>query len=117
MGCYLENYLARVGTYAGRFSWRGVPRRVDARGTTGDCLGYVVLSSLVLALLLMIGGIGQNPGPGAEVENTLRLVCTWCGMSLKSGIQCEPCRRWYHYSYGSVKDQASESENLNCDKC
>jgi len=30
MGCYLEDYRARVGTWAGRFSWRGVSRRGDA---------------------------------------------------------------------------------------
>jgi len=39
MGCYVENYRARVGTWAGRFSWREVPIRGDANGTAGDCLG------------------------------------------------------------------------------
>jgi hypothetical protein len=78
MGCYLENYSARVGTGAGRFSWRGVSRRGDVNGTNGDCLGLTVLSSMVLAVLLIIGG-EQNPGPVVEVENTVRLLCTGCG--------------------------------------
>ncbi|PNF19099.1 hypothetical protein B7P43_G10548 [Cryptotermes secundus] len=30
MGCYLEDYRARVGAWAGRFTWRGGPRRGDA---------------------------------------------------------------------------------------
>jgi hypothetical protein len=54
-------------------AWRGVLRRGEANGTTGDCLGLTVLSSMVLAVLLIIGGIEQNPGPVVEVENTVRL--------------------------------------------
>jgi hypothetical protein len=73
MGCYLEDYRARVGSWAGRFSWRGVPRRGDANGKTGEYFGLTVLSSVVLAILLIIGGIEQNPGPVVEVENTVRL--------------------------------------------
>lgn len=117
MGCYLEDYRARVGTWAGRFSWRGVSRRGDVNGATGNCLGLTVLSSMVLAVLLVIGGVEQNPGPVVEVENTVRLLCTGCSRILKSGIQCELCGRWYHYSCGSVKAQAAERENWNCDKC
>ena len=52
-----------------------------------------------------------------EVENTMRLLCTGCSRNLKSGIRCELCGRWYHYSCGSVKAQAAERENWNCDKC
>jgi hypothetical protein len=63
MGCYLEDYRARVGTWAGRFSWRGVSMRDDDNGTAGDCLGLTVLSSVVSAVLLVIGGVEQNPGP------------------------------------------------------
>jgi len=67
MGCNLD-YRARVVTWAGRFSWRGVPRRDDANGTNGECLGLKVLSSIVLDVLLMIGGTEQNPGPVVEGE-------------------------------------------------
>jgi len=85
MGCYLEEYPARVGTWAGRFSWRG-----DDNGTCGDYLGLTVPSSMVLAVFPVIGGVEQNPGPVVEVENTVQLLCTGCGRNLKSGIQCEP---------------------------
>jgi len=41
---------------------------------------------MVLAVLLVIGGVEQNPGAVVEVENTVRLLCTGCGRNLKSGI-------------------------------
>jgi hypothetical protein len=93
MGCYLEESHARVSTWAGRFSWCGVSKRGDAIRTAGECLGFTVLSSMILAVFLIIGGIEQNPGPVAEVENTVRILCTGCGRNLKSGIQCELCGR------------------------
>ena len=76
-----------------------------------------MLCSMVLAVLLMIGGIEQNTGPVMEMENTVQLLCTECGRNLKSGIQCELCGRWYHYSCGRVKAQVAESEKWNCDEC
>jgi hypothetical protein len=68
-------------------------------------------------VLLVIGGVEENAGPAVEVESTVRLLCTGCGRNLKSGIQCELCGQWYHYSFGSVKTQVAERENWNCDKC
>jgi len=72
-----------------------VSRRGDANGMSGDCLCLTVLSSMVLALLLVIGGV-KNPGPVVEVENTMRLLCSGCGRNLMSGILCELCGRWNH---------------------
>jgi hypothetical protein len=72
---------------------------------------------MVLAVLLINGGVEQNPGPVVEVENIVRLLCTGCGRNLKSGIQCELCGCLYHYSCGSVNAHAAERENWNCDKC
>ena len=111
MGCDLEDYRARVGSWAWRFSWRGLSRRGDANRTIADCLVLTVLSFVVLAVLLIIGGVEHNPGPVLEVEITGRLLCTGCCRNLKSGIQCELCGQWYHYSCGSVKAQAAEREN------
>jgi hypothetical protein len=65
---------ARVGAWAGRYLWRGVSRCGDANGKNGECLVLTVLSSTVLAVLLIIGGVEQNPGPAVEVENTVRLL-------------------------------------------
>ena len=110
MGCCLEEYLAREGTWAGRFSWRGVPRRGDANRTTGDCLGLTVLNSIVLVLLLMIGGTGQNHVEGGYIVQ-ISVLCA------KSGIQSELCGRWYHYRCRSVKAQGAEREKWNCEKC
>jgi len=84
MGCYLQDYRARVDIWDGRFSWRGISRCGEVKGTAGDCLGLTVLRLVVLAVLLMMGGIEQNPGPVVEEENTVQIVCTWCGRNLKS---------------------------------
>jgi hypothetical protein len=100
----------RIGTCAGRFSWRDMLRCGVANGTTGECLGLTVLRSMILALLLMIGGIEQNPGRAVEVENSLRPFCAGCGRNLKSEIQYELCERWYHCTCGIVKTQAVERE-------
>jgi hypothetical protein len=72
---------------------RGVPRRGDANRDTGHCLGLTMLSSIVLAVLLVIGGVERNPGP-VEGDNTVQLLCTGCGRNLRSGIQCELYGRW-----------------------
>jgi hypothetical protein len=50
-----------------------------------------VISWMILAVLLMIGGIEQDPGPVVEVENTVRFLCAGCSRNMKSGIQCELC--------------------------
>ena len=81
MGCYLKDYWERVGTWAGRFSWRGVAWRGvsrcgDANRTTGDFLVLTVLCSIVLTVLIMISGTEHSPGPVVEVENTVQLLCT-----------------------------------------
>jgi hypothetical protein len=48
--------------------------------TAGDCLGLIVLSLLVLAVLLINGGIEDNPCPVVGEENTVQLLCTGCGI-------------------------------------
>jgi hypothetical protein len=42
---------------------RGVSTRGDPNGRTGDCLGITVLSSMLSAVLLIIGVVEQNSGP------------------------------------------------------
>jgi hypothetical protein len=41
----------------------------------------------------------------------------WMQQEPKSGIQCELCGGWYHYSCGSVKVQMAEREKWSCEKC
>jgi hypothetical protein len=74
-----------------------------------------VLSSMVIAVLLVTGGVEQNPGPGVEGMDTIQLTCTGCSRNLKSGIQCELCGRWYHYSCGNVKAHMDERVKWSCD--
>jgi hypothetical protein len=65
----------------------------------------------------MIGGVEQNPGPAVEVENKIQLGCTGCNRNLRSGIQCEICGGWYHYSCGNVKAQVAAGEKWSCERC
>ena len=123
MGCYLEEYRARVGTWAGKLAWRGeVIKRGQAKcgddiGAASKCLGLTLLSSLTIAVLLIIGGIEQNPGPSGEMDTTARDVCTGCGRHLKTGIQCEMCGKIYHYNCGNGKVQRAVKVNWCCEEC
>jgi hypothetical protein len=79
MCCYLEGYSA------GRFSWIDIPRCGDAKQTTGDCLGFIVLSLIGLALVFTNNWWAQEeqiPGPVVEVENTVPLLCAGCSRNL-----------------------------------
>ena len=70
MGCYLEDYRARVITWAARSSWRSAVGHVGTRG--GNIyMGTMIMCAAVISTLLMIGRIELNPGP---VDNIASLV-------------------------------------------
>jgi hypothetical protein len=70
-----------------------------------------------LAILLVIGGVEQNPGPGVEVESFMQVMCSGCERILKSGTQCDTCGRWFHNSCENVKAQFVDSGKLDCERC
>jgi hypothetical protein len=72
------------------------------------------LVAAVLATLLVIGGVEQNPGP---VDNIVQVLCSGCDKNLKSGTQCDLCGRLYHNSWEKVKFQVAESGKWYCDRC
>jgi len=113
MRCYLDDYQARVGSWAVRFSLRSAAGHVGTRGGK-ICMGPMILCAALLATLLMIGGVEQNPGP---VENIVEVLCSGCNRNLKSGTQCESCGQWYHNRCGNVKFQDAERGKWNCDRC
>jgi hypothetical protein len=113
MDCYLEDYRARVGTWAARFSWQSAVGHVGTRGGK-IYVGPMILCAAVLANLLVIGGVELNPGPA---ENIVQILCSGCDRNLKSGIQCELCSQRYHNSCGNIKFQVAESGKWNCDRC
>jgi hypothetical protein len=52
-------------------------------------IGDMLLCAAVFTVLLVIGGVEQNPGPGVEAENILHVLCSGCERNLKSGTQCD----------------------------
>jgi len=54
-------------------------------------LGSVVPCAAALAVLLVIGGVEQNPGPSMEAESIMQVLCSGCDRNLKSGTQCDIC--------------------------
>jgi hypothetical protein len=117
MGCTLEDYWARAGTWAAGSMWHGWARCVNAKRATGTCLGLTILGSTVLAALLVIGGVELNPGSVAEVEMITKLTCTGCSRNLRSGTQCDLCGWWFHNNCGNVKTQMAGREKRICAKC
>ena len=115
MGCDLVDYRARVGTWAAR-----TVRWTQGRKFNGQVESFLVstyLSAAVLAALLVIEGVEQNPGPGVEGESLLQVMCSGCDRSLKSGTQCDTCGRWFHNGCGNVKVQLIDSGKWNCERC
>jgi hypothetical protein len=53
-----------------------------------------MLSSVIFGVLSVIGGDQQNPGPVAEGEMAVQLLCPGCGRNLELRIQCELCEKF-----------------------
>jgi hypothetical protein len=119
MGCYLADYRAPVCTWAARISCVSKTSRRTAKGNGHAilCLGTVILCATTLAVLLVIGGVEENPGPGVEAEKIMRELCSGRDRILRSGAQCDTCGRWFHNSCGNFKTQVAESGKWVCDKC
>ena len=115
MGCDLEDYHARVVNWAAGTVRRAQGKKSDLQ--MGSFFVSMYLCAAVLAVLLVIGGVEQNPGPGVEGESFLQVTCSGCDRSLKSGTQCDTCRRWFHNGCGNVKAQLVDSRIWNCERC
>jgi hypothetical protein len=75
MCSYLEDYRARLGTWAARISRRTAQGR-DSNRHAIRRLEYMLLCAAALAVLLVIGGLDQSPGPGTEAENVIQHSAT-----------------------------------------
>jgi hypothetical protein len=105
MGSYLEDYRARVGTWAARTTWR----TAQGNAQVVFCLGAMILCATTSAVLFVIDGVEKNPGPGVEVEKILQVLCSGCDRNLKSRTQCNTRGCCFHNSYGNVKSKLDES--------
>jgi hypothetical protein len=68
-----------------------------------------------LVVLLVIGGVEQNPGPGVEDESFMQVMCSGCNRSPKLGTQCDTCGHWFHHSCKNV--QLVDSGKWNYERC
>jgi hypothetical protein len=77
-----------VGTWVARTSWR----TAQGRGSNGQAICYIgnmLLCAAALTVLLVTGGVEQNPGPGVELENSPQVLYSGCERNVKSGTQCD----------------------------
>jgi hypothetical protein len=76
--CAINGFVTwRTTELAARTSWR----TSQGRGGNGQAISYIgcmLLCAATLTVLLVIGGVEQNPGPGVEAENSLQLLCSGC---------------------------------------
>lgn len=115
MGCSLECYRARVGSFAARLAWGAAP---DATLPGDSWRMAAAMCSAVLAVLLVIGGVELNPGPGSDaLSQPQTITCAGCERNLRSGVQCEKCYSWYHYSCGNVKSRFRGVGDWTCGAC
>jgi hypothetical protein len=77
----------------------------------------VVLCEAALAVLLVIGGVEQNPGPSVEAESIMKVLCSGLDRNLKLGTHCGTCGRWFYNGCGNVKTQVAESGKWIRDRC
>ena len=105
MGCNLENYWAREGTWTARTTCL----TSEGNGRVIPCLRIMILCATTLAVLLVIGEVEKNPGPCVETEKILQVLCSGCDRNLKSRTQCSTCGRWFHNCCGNVNFQVAES--------
>jgi hypothetical protein len=77
-----------VGTWAARTTWRTTQGR-DSNGQATSYIGNMLLCAAALTVLLLMGGVEQNPGPGVETECSLQVLCSEGDRILKSETQCD----------------------------
>jgi hypothetical protein len=77
VGCCLEDYRAHVASWAVRNTWRTAQGRVS-NGKSISNIGNMLLCAATLVVLLVIGRVEQNPGPGVEDGNCLQVLCSGC---------------------------------------
>ncbi len=103
------------GSFAALLTWSAAP---GAAPHSESWRLAAVLSSAVLAMLLVIGGVELNPGPSSDaVLQPHAITCAGCERNLRSGAQCDKCYRWYHYSCGNVKSRFRSNEEWTRGAC
>jgi hypothetical protein len=119
MNCYLEDYRARMDSWAERTSWvtSTTWHTSQVNGRVISCLGTIIVWASTLAVLLVNDGLDKNPGPGVKGEKILQVLCRGCDRNIKSRTQCNTCGRCFHNNCANIKAKVTESVKWICDKC
>lgn len=107
MGCELAVYRARIGTWAAR-AVKWIPAASGQGSAEPTLCSFVIL---ILAVLLVIGGVELNPGPVESVK------CGVCKNNLRTGLLCITCSTWFHFSCQKLKRDQHIEENWRCREC
>jgi hypothetical protein len=68
-------------------------RNSQIHGRVISCLGTMILCATTLAVVLVIGGVEKNSGPGVEAEKILQFLCSGCDKNFTAGTQYNTCGR------------------------
>lgn len=117
MTCCLASYRARVGTWAARLRpFRNASMQAGAGGA-GESKHATLLCACVLAILLLISGVEQNPGPGADTAlDSAVHSCPKCERSDRRLRRMEAQLAEAHKTIGelTLKLQVLEQEKQDC---
>lgn len=111
MGCDIEIYRARIGGWAAR--WKMVRWRKNTT-SIGISTSFFFFH-IVLATLLIIGGIELNPGPRSDEATSIK--CESCKKNVRVGVLCNVCEKWFHLSCQKIKREEVVEETWMCKTC
>lgn len=111
MGCELELYRARIGGWAARSRMQR-----SVKGTALAGLAECLFFHIVIAILLIIGGIELNPGPASD-NGVISVKCGSCRKNLRVGVLCNQCEKWFHLTCQKIKREQIVEETWLCKDC
>ncbi|KAJ4451854.1 hypothetical protein ANN_03332 [Periplaneta americana] len=72
--------------------------------------------AIVIATMLVIGGVELNPGPINDTEKT-SIKCGSCKKNLRVGVLCNGCEIWFHLGCQKIKRDQIIEETWVCRDC
>ncbi|KAJ4442434.1 hypothetical protein ANN_04020 [Periplaneta americana] len=91
--------------YLGAQSVKWILAALDQGSAEPTLSSFVIL---ILAMLLVIGGVELNPGLVEPVK------CGVCRNNLRTGLLCSTCSTWFHFSCQNHKRDQHIEKNWRC---